>query len=99
VLVEVDHLLGCYIGDEAFIRVLEQVRSGALVVEDLARSDYERASELLRTYADQNVGFVDCAVLAVVERFGEPKLGTLDYRHFRDVMRPRHVKALELLPT
>jgi hypothetical protein len=36
-------------------------------------------------------------VLAVVERLGEPRLAALDHRHF-DVMRPRYVKALELLP-
>lgn len=53
---------------------------------------------MLTTYVDLKVGFVDCTVLAVTERFGEPKLATLDHRHF-GVMRPRHVDALELLPT
>ena len=77
--------------------MLNQVRSGALVIEDLVASDYERAVELMPTYADLKVGFVDCAVLAVVERLGEPKLATLDHRHFA-TMRPRHVDALELLP-
>jgi uncharacterized protein len=43
------------------------------------------------------VGFVDAAVPAIVERLGEPKLATLDRRHF-SIMRPRHVDALELLP-
>jgi uncharacterized protein len=43
------------------------------------------------------VGFVDAAVLAVVERLGEPKLATLDVKHFA-TMRPRHVGALTLLP-
>ena len=35
--------------------------------------------------------------LALVERLEEPKLATLDHRHFA-TMRPRHVEALELLP-
>jgi uncharacterized protein len=56
------------------------VRRSALVIEDLTREDYERVRELLQTYADLKVGFVDCAVLAVTERFGEPKLATLDHR-------------------
>jgi hypothetical protein len=43
------------------------------------------------------VGFVDAAVLALVERLREPKLATLDRRHFA-AMRPRHVQALTLLP-
>ena len=77
--------------------MLDQVRSGALVVENLVAADYERVDELLHTYADLKVGFVDATVLAVTERLGEPKLATLDHRHFA-TMRPRHVEALELLP-
>lgn len=98
VLVEVDHLLGSYTREGAFGAVLEQIRNGALVIEDLLVRDYERVDELLRTYGDLKVGFVDCAVLAVVERLGELKLATLDHRHF-GVMRPHHVEALQLLPT
>jgi hypothetical protein len=33
----------------------------------------------------------------VVERWNEPKLATLDERHFR-TLRPRHVESLRLLP-
>jgi hypothetical protein len=36
-------------------------------------------------------------VLTLVERLDEPKLATLDRRHFA-MMRPRHVEALRLLP-
>jgi predicted nucleic acid-binding protein len=45
-----------------------------------------------------SLGFVDAAVVAVVERLGERKLATLDHRHFGSV-RPRHADALTLLPT
>ena len=48
-------------------------------------------------YADARVGFVDAAVLSVVERLGERKLATLDHRHF-GLLRPRHVVALDLVP-
>jgi len=81
----------------AFSSILDQLDSGALVVEDLVHEDYRRVAVLLDTYADLRVGFVDAAVLAVVERLRESKLATLDHRHF-SVMRPRHVDALELLP-
>jgi predicted nucleic acid-binding protein len=97
-LVEVDHLLGSYTREGSFGAVLDQVGSGALVIEELVAQDYERVDELLRAYGDLKVGFVDCTVLAVVERLGEPKLATLDHRHF-GVMRPRHVEALQLLPS
>jgi uncharacterized protein len=97
VLVELDHLLSRELGATAFPALLDAIKARELDVEDLTASDYERVGELMRTYADLDVGFVDCAVLAVTERLGETKLATLDYRHF-GTMRPRHVEALELLP-
>ena len=98
VLVELDHMLSRELGADAFPALLDTIKAGELDVEDMTADDYERATELMRTYADLEVGFVDCAVLAVTERLGEPKLATLDHRHF-GTMRPRHVEALELLPT
>lgn len=80
-----------------FAALLDQIDTGALLVEDLLPEDYRRVASLLSTYADLRVGFVDAAVLAVTERLREPKLATLDHRHF-SVMRPRHVDTLELLP-
>ena len=75
----------------------ERSGHGKYQIEDLTDADYQRVADLLRTYAELRVGFVDAAVLAVTERLREPKLATLDHRHF-SVMRPRHVDALELLP-
>jgi uncharacterized protein len=78
-------------------RVLRDVNEGALSIEALVATDYERVAELMSEYSDLRVGFVDAAVLAIVERLREPKLATLDKRHFA-VMRPRHIKSLTLLP-
>lgn len=97
VLVEVDHFLTRHRGGEAFANVLDDIGRGALDVEDLIAADLQRVAELLRAYADLRVGFVDCAVLAIVERLVEPKLATLDHRHFA-AMRPAHTDALLLLP-
>jgi predicted nucleic acid-binding protein len=97
VLTELDYMLARELGAEAFPKVLDAIKADELAVEDLTESDYDRAAELMRTYTDLEVGFVDCAVLAVTERLGEPKLATLDHRHF-GTMRPRHTDALELLP-
>lgn len=97
VLVELDYMLERELGSEAFPALLNTIQAGELDVEDLIATDYERAADLMRTYADLEVGFVDCAVLAVTERLGEPKLATLDHRHF-GTMRPRHVEALDLVP-
>lgn len=97
VLVEVDHFLSRAFGPAAFPAFLDRGLAGAFDVESVWEEDYRRAVELCRAYEDLGVGFVDAAVLAIVERLREPKLATLDRRHF-SVMRPRHVEALELLP-
>ena len=97
VLVEVEYLLNRTRQVDTFVRLLEECRRDAFLVKELEPADYARVGVLLTTYADLRVGFVDAAVLAVVERLREPKLATLDHRHF-SVMRPRHVDALELLP-
>jgi predicted nucleic acid-binding protein len=97
VLPEVDYLVRSRMGPGPMLALLDDIEAGAYVVENVAPSDRPRIRFLLDRYADLDVGFVDAAVLAIVERLGEPKLVTLDRRHF-GAMRPRHVDALELLP-
>jgi predicted nucleic acid-binding protein len=97
VVVELDWLVGTRLGTAPFGEFLADVEDGGITVVDLVRSDYARVRELLGRYADLKLGFVDAAVVAVVERMGERKLATLDHRHFLTI-RPRHVDALELLP-
>lgn len=64
---------------------------------ELVGADYRRAAELVRTYGDLPLGTTDAIVIAVSERLGVSEVATLDHRHFR-VVRPRHVRALTLLP-
>ena len=97
VLVEVDHWIHARLSPGALVALLADVDAGAYVVEDLTRADYARVRELVDRYADADIGFVDAAVLAIVERLNEPKLATLDRRHF-GLLRPRHRDAIELLP-
>jgi uncharacterized protein len=80
-----------------FTALLDDIVDGAYLVEELRPQDYRRVRDLCDRYADADIGFVDAAVLALVERMNEPKLATLDHRHF-GVLRPRHVDALTLLP-
>lgn len=97
VLVEIDYLIHRSLHPGVLVALLEDVESGAYQVVELAAPDYRRVRELCDRYADADIGFVDAAVLAVVERLDEPKLVTLDHRHF-SALRPRHVDALRLLP-
>lgn len=98
VLVEVDYWIHQRLHPGVEVALLDDIVAGAYAVEDLRKEDYTRVRELCDRYADADIGFVDAAVLAVVERLNEPKLATLDRRHF-DVVRPRHVDALRLLPS
>jgi hypothetical protein len=97
VLVEVEYWIHARLHPGVLVALLDDVIGGAYHVEDLRREDYQRIREVCDRYADSDVGLVDAAVLAVAERLNEPKLATLDHRHFR-VLRPRHVDALRLLP-
>ena len=97
VLCEVDHLIHRRFGAAAMPRFLTRVLAGELEVVELETGDLSRTIDLMERYADLDVGFVDAAVLAIVERLNEPKLATLDRKHF-GVMQPRHVDALEILP-
>jgi predicted nucleic acid-binding protein len=97
VLVEVDYWIHKRLHAGALVAFLADISAGAYQVEDLEAYDYQRIGELCDTYGDADIGFVDASVLAVTERLNEPKLATLDHRHF-GLLRPRHVSALHLLP-
>jgi predicted nucleic acid-binding protein len=98
VAVELDWLAASRLGPDPFIAFLADVEDESIAIVELVRADYVRIRELLARYADLSLGFVDAAVVAVVERFREDKLATLDHRHFATI-RPRHVEALTLLPS
>jgi len=79
------------------LAVLRDVADGTYAVADLTPFDYRRVGELCAKYSDSEIGFVDASVVAIAERLSEPKIATLDRRHF-SLIRPRHVDAFELLP-
>ena len=97
VMGEVDYWIHVRMYPGVLVGLLDDINSGAYRVEELQAQDYRRIRDICDRYADADVGFVDAAVLAVIERLNEPKLATLDHRHFQ-ILRPRHVDALQLLP-
>lgn len=97
VLVEVDYWISQRLQPGALVALLADIGDGAYAVEDLTVADYRRVGELADRYADSDIGFVDAAVMAIVERLDEPKLVTLDRRHF-GIIRPRHRASIDLLP-
>jgi uncharacterized protein len=97
VLVEVDYWVHMRMHASVFSALLQDIIDGAYLVEPVTGDDYQRVQQLCDTYADADLGFVDAAVLAIVERLGEATLATLDRRHV-SLVRPKHVSSLTLVP-
>jgi predicted nucleic acid-binding protein len=97
VLVELDHFIRQRLHAVAHAAFLRDITDGAYFVEELRREDYARVRQICAKYSDADIGLVDASVVAIAERLNEPKIATLDHRHFR-MIQARHVDAFELLP-
>jgi predicted nucleic acid-binding protein len=95
VLVEVEYMLRPW--PRAFAGLLVDIDRGAFELLDLPKRWLLRAGDLVERYRDSSLGLVDATVIAATEMLDEPKLATLDRRHFGAV-RPCHCEALRLLP-
>lgn len=97
VLNEVCYLLTKVAGNYAAANFLQRIPRSKFLLISLSERDIERTAELLLKYADTRVDFVDASVVAIAERLNITRILTLDRRDF-DIIRPRHVDHLELLP-
>lgn len=97
VLAEVAYLTNRVLGVEAEVQLIVSLGQGELQLEEVTRADCLRAADLLRTYADANIGFVDASLVAIAERLKIRRLLTVDRRHF-EMIRPRHCASFEILP-
>jgi uncharacterized protein len=97
VLAELDYWCHKRLGTEVWLAFLDDLLAGAYRTEPPTGPDLTRCRELQATYLDLRLGVTDASVLVLVERLDEPKVATLDHRHF-GAMRPAHVDALELKP-
>lgn len=97
VLAELDYWCLTRLTLDAWLVFLEDVEQGIYVIEPPTAPDLARCRQLQAQYRDFSLGVVDASIVALAERLAEPKVATLDERHFR-VVRPRHVPALELRP-
>ncbi len=97
VLSELDYWCARRLPPEAWLIFLDDVLAGVYRIEPPTPADLARCRDLQSEYADLGLGVVDASVVALAERLAEPKIATLDQRHFRTV-RPHHVEAFELVP-
>ena len=97
VIPEATYLIATRLGsshEAAFVRGLG---AGEVEIEPLLPEDITRAADVLATYADLPLGFVDASIVAMAERLDIDTLLTTDRRHF-SVVRPAHVPRLRLVP-
>lgn len=66
-------------------------------IEAVTKDDLNRVDELLITYADSRLDFVDLCIVALAERLNIAEICTFDRRDFA-IVRPKHVESLTLLP-
>lgn len=97
IVAEVGYLLAAKGGARTEADFLRALADGDFVTADMTTADYARMAELVEQYADLPLGTSDASVIALAERLDVDEVATLDHRHFT-VVRPRHVKALTLLP-
>jgi uncharacterized protein len=96
-LAEIDYLLRERLGVEASLDFLESLEIGAFSLVAPTPEDLARCRDLIRQYRDLDIGIADASVVATAERFGIPRILTVDQRHFRAI-RPRNLPFLTLLP-
>lgn len=97
VIAEVSYLLARDAGSAVEAEFLRSFATGFLAIADLTVADLDRSAELVEQYADLHLGATDACLVALAERLGIVELATLDRRHF-NIVRPRHVDALTLIP-
>ena len=97
VLAELDYWCHKRLGPDVWLAFLDDLLAGAYRAEPPTGRDLIRCRELQATYLDLRLGVTDASVLALVERLDEPKVATLDHRHFGAV-RAAHKEGLELRP-
>lgn len=97
VLAELDYWCAERLPADAWLTFLDDVLAGVYRPEPPTTMDLARARELQETYRDLALGVVDATVIALAERLREPRVATLDHRHFGTI-RPAHAPGLALLP-
>ncbi|HAP74478.1 MAG TPA: hypothetical protein DCR14_00155, partial [Acidimicrobiaceae bacterium] len=84
-------------GPAAEARFLTLVTSSRFTIIDPIDIDYQRTIELIGTYTDLGLGFVDASIIAIAERHNVTQIATLNHRDFA-VVRPAHCNTFELFP-
>ncbi|NEO88019.1 MAG: PIN domain-containing protein [Spirulina sp. SIO3F2] len=96
-LTEIAYLLGRDAGIPLVVQFLRSLPQGRFQIVTLTPADSQRIADILETYQDSKIDFVDACVMAIAERLKLQTVLTLDRRDFT-IFRPRHCTAFNLLP-
>lgn len=97
VVPEACYLLNSYLSIDVERRFINSLIIGELKIEHFTKEDLKRINELLKTYSDINIGFVDASIVAIAERLKATRILTADRRHF-SAIKPSHCPSFILLP-
>ena len=97
VIPEVCYLICSRLGHKAMRNFLNNLIISKTPIEPLLEQDLKRVTQILESYADSHLDFVDAAVIAIAERLNIIRVLTIDRRDF-SLIRPVHCNYFELLP-
>lgn len=97
VLPEAAYLIGSRLGYPTAIRFVKILSDAPLRFEWVSQADLARVAEIMETYAEARLDFVDCTLMAVAERLNITHIWTFDRRDF-SMVRPSHAPYFELFP-
>jgi len=94
---EIDVVLQRDMNAAASLSVVEAIVGGAIRLVTPTEPDLARAAELLHDAAEHRPRLADAILVATAERLGVRRVATFDRRPIA-ILRPRHVRALDLEP-
>lgn len=97
VLVELDYWVRKFATPDAWLSFCQDVHSRVYTVFPVDGELLLKAAQLQAKYDDLPLGLVDAVVFTTCEVLGEPKVATLDHRHF-SILRKDDGSSLKVLP-
>jgi predicted nucleic acid-binding protein len=97
VIAELDYLVATRWGVTQEAQVLAELSMPAYTLATIDRDDLQCCVEVVKKYADKQMGVTDASIVVLAERMGIDRVLTLDRRHF-EAVRTRSGGQLTLLP-
>lgn len=97
VLPEVSYLIGSRLGHATMRQFLRQLAASKVAIEPVTMNDLKRMTEILTSYTESKLDFVDATIISLAERLNIVRIFTLDCRDF-SIIKPRHHSNFEIMP-